>query len=186
MGELDAGLHTGNNRFFEFSMGRSNQNFVYTPHKRRGPISAEFTSPGPAAISLPGTIGNHGSNESTKATAPAFTFGGKSEIKQKFKTPAPNAYDSEKGDKYLEGGIKHSIGAKLEPLKKFKTPAPNSYDAEKGDEYLEGGIKHTFGAKLEPLKKFRTPAPNSYDAEKGDEYLEEGIKHSFGAKLEPL
>ena len=39
-------------------MGRSNQNFVYTPHKRRGPISAEFTSPGPAAISLPGTIGS--------------------------------------------------------------------------------------------------------------------------------
>ena len=44
--------------FFEFNMGRSNQNFVYTPHKRRGPISAEFTSPGPAAISLPGTIGS--------------------------------------------------------------------------------------------------------------------------------
>ena len=75
---------------------------------------------------------DHGPKESTKATAPAFTFGGKSEIKQKFKTPAPNAYDSEKGDEYLEGGIKHSIGAKLEPLKKFKTPAPNSYDAENG------------------------------------------------------
>ena len=45
-------------RFFGFNMGRSNQNFVYTPHKRRGPISAEFTSPGPAAISLPGTIGS--------------------------------------------------------------------------------------------------------------------------------
>ena len=40
-------------------MGRSaNQNFVFTPHKRRGPISAEFQSPGPAAFNIPGTIGS--------------------------------------------------------------------------------------------------------------------------------
>ena len=40
-------------------MGRSaKQNFVYVPHKRRGPISAEFKSPGPAAFNLPGTIGS--------------------------------------------------------------------------------------------------------------------------------
>ena len=38
----------------------------------------------------------------------------------KFKTPAPNAYDSEKGEEYLEGGIKHSFGVKLEPMNKFK------------------------------------------------------------------
>ena len=30
---------------------------IITPHKRRGPIAAEFASPGPASISLPGYFG---------------------------------------------------------------------------------------------------------------------------------
>merc|ERR1711976_1119145 len=102
------------------TMGRSSkQNFVYVPHQRRGPISAEFQSPGPAAFNLPGPIGNHGPKESTKASAPAFTFGGKSDIKNKFKTPAPNAYESEKSEDYLEGGIQHSFGQKPETKNKF-------------------------------------------------------------------
>ena len=42
----------------DHTMGRSNQPFVYVPHKRRGPISAEFKSPGPAAFNIPGTIGS--------------------------------------------------------------------------------------------------------------------------------
>ena len=71
------------------------------------------------------------------------------------KTPAPNAYNSDKGEEYLEGGIKHSFGVKPEPMNKFKTPAPNAYDSEKGEEYLEGGIKHSFGVKLEPMNKFK-------------------------------
>lgn len=33
------------------------QQHVITPHKRRGPIAAEFSSPGPASINLPGLIG---------------------------------------------------------------------------------------------------------------------------------
>ena len=40
-------------------MGRpANKNFVITPHKRRGPIAAEFQTPGPAAINLPGLFGS--------------------------------------------------------------------------------------------------------------------------------
>merc|ERR1712079_882186 len=162
----------------ETEMGRSNTNFVYTPHRRRGPISAEFTSPGPAAISLPGYIGRNDAN--------AKTMGSKPKDLKKQNVPAPNAYNSEKSEEYLEGGIKHSFGVKPEPINKFKTPAPNAYDSEKGEEYLEGGIKHSFGLKPEPLNKFKTPAPNAYDSEKGEEYLEGGIKHSFGVKPEPM
>ena len=79
------------------------------------------------------------------------------------KTPAPNAYNSEKGEEYLEGGIKHSFGVKPEPMNKFKTPAPNAYDSEKGEEYLEGMKAITIGARLREAKKFLTPAPNKYE-----------------------
>ena len=43
----------------EYKMGRhASSNFVITPHKRRGPIAAEFQSPGPAAINLPTLFGS--------------------------------------------------------------------------------------------------------------------------------
>jgi len=151
---------------------------VYTPHKRRGPISAEFTSPGPAAISLPGYIGRNDAN--------AITMGSKLKDLKKPNVPAPNAYNSERSEEYLEGGIQHSFGVKPDLINKFKTPAPNAYDSEKGEEYLEGGIKHSFGVKPDPINKFKTPAPNAYNSEKGEDYLEGGIKHSFGIKPEPL
>eukprot|EP00092_Neocalanus_flemingeri_P049666 GFUD01057164.1.p1 GENE.GFUD01057164.1~~GFUD01057164.1.p1 ORF type:complete len:114 (-),score=28.29 GFUD01057164.1:88-393(-) len=70
------------------------QNFVITPHKRRGPIAAEFQSPGPAAFNLPGLIGNGCLNESSKAAAPAFTFAGKHEQKVKNFAPSPNTYNT--------------------------------------------------------------------------------------------
>ena len=37
---------------------RSKQAHQITPHKRRGPIAAEFSSPGPASIALPGLFGS--------------------------------------------------------------------------------------------------------------------------------
>merc|ERR1712186_31347 len=129
----------------DHTMGRSNQPFVYVPHKRRGPISAEFKSPGPAAFNIPGTIGNHGPKESTKATAPAFTFGGKSELKNKFKTPAPNVYDTDKGENYLEGVKALSMGERLKEAKKFLTPAPNKYEAVIPEDKpsFAFGVKHS-------------------------------------------
>ena len=38
--------------------GGSGQGYQWTPHKRRGPIAAEFSGPGPAAIALPSLIGS--------------------------------------------------------------------------------------------------------------------------------
>ena len=34
------------------------QQHVITPHKRRGPIAAEFSTPGPASVKLPGLFGS--------------------------------------------------------------------------------------------------------------------------------
>jgi len=51
------------------------QSGSWTPTKRRGPIAAEFQGPGPAAIGLPSLFGNINIKESSKARAPAYTFG---------------------------------------------------------------------------------------------------------------
>ena len=39
-------------------MGGGTAGYQWTPHKRRGPIAAEFSGPGPAAIALPSLIGS--------------------------------------------------------------------------------------------------------------------------------
>ena len=113
-----------------------------------------------------------------KDGGPAKTIAGRGKDPKLPDVPAPNAYNAEKGEEYLEGGIKHSFGIKPETKNIFLTPAPNAYNADKGEDYLEGGIKHSFGIKPEPMNNFVTPAPNAYNADKGEDYLEGGIQHS--------
>merc|ERR1711892_598109 len=77
-----------------------NGGFQYTPHKRRGPIAAEFQSPGPAAISLAGSVGK----------GPSKTMGIKPTAPKKYITPAPNKYEAKIHDRQPKKtfGLKHS------------------------------------------------------------------------------
>merc|ERR1712004_508837 len=113
-------------------------------------------------------------------------MGAKLDGLKKYNTPAPNAYNSDKGQEYLEERPARSMGAKLDGLKKFNTPAPNAYNADKGQDYLEERPARSMGAKLDDLKKYNTPAPNTYDADKGQEYLEKTPAKTMGAKLSDL
>merc|ERR1719187_3227446 len=165
-------------------MGR-HANFVITPHKRRGPIAAEFQSPGPAAINLPGLFGNQCLKESTKAAAPAFTFAGKNEQKVKSVAPSPNTYNTagltSRG--VTSDGQGQSMGIKPADPKKYLTPAPGAYKPEQSESYLEEKIQHSMGIKPATPKKYQTPAPGAYNPEHSESYLEEKIQHSMGMKL---
>ena len=79
-----------------------------------------------------------------KDCAQAKTMAGRAKDAKIPDVPAPNAYDTDKGEDYLEGGIQHSFGIKPEIKNKFQTPAPCAYDTDKGEDYLEGGIQHSF------------------------------------------
>lgn len=49
---------------------------TWQPTKRRGPIAAEYSSPGPATYGLPGLIGQPGHDtRSVHQRGPAFPFG---------------------------------------------------------------------------------------------------------------
>jgi len=128
-------------------MGRhANQNFVITPHKRRGKIAAEFQTPGPAAINLPGLFGNQCLNESTKAAAPAFTFAGKHEQKVQNFAPSPNTYNTAGlTAKGKDDSTAITMHGKLKDPKKFLTPAPNKYEAIIAEEQpsFAFGVKHS-------------------------------------------
>ncbi|XP_033217788.1 outer dense fiber protein 3B-like isoform X1 [Belonocnema kinseyi] len=50
----------------------------WTPTKRRGPIAAEFNSPGPACVTLPPLLGKT-VPDSKRGRAPAFSFGSRAD-----------------------------------------------------------------------------------------------------------
>ncbi|KAJ8922846.1 hypothetical protein NQ315_007881 [Exocentrus adspersus] len=64
----------------------------WTPTKRRGPIAAEFSGPGPACVYLPSYIGKR-TSESKSGRAPAFSFGARTNGKLENIGPGPGQYN---------------------------------------------------------------------------------------------
>lgn len=161
------------------------QNGTFTPHKRRGPIAAEFSGPGPAAISLPTLFGNPHVKESTKARSPSYTFGGRPKTKLESNAPAPNAYNtSGLNSRGKDVPIAKTMAGKGKEQKFLNTPAPGTYNVEKSEDYLEGGISYTMRIKPELKIRSETPAPCTYETTKADTFLHTSVQHTFGLKPE--
>ncbi|XP_017883748.1 outer dense fiber protein 3B-like, partial [Ceratina calcarata] len=64
----------------------------WTPTKRRGPIAAEYSSPGPACVTLPPLIGKT-VPDSKRGRAPAFSFGSRHAAKMDSPGPGPGQYN---------------------------------------------------------------------------------------------
>ncbi|CAG0903908.1 unnamed protein product, partial [Cyprideis torosa] len=146
---------------------------VWKPTVRRGPISAEFNSPGPAQIALPsffGTpapVGKSGTTvlqhfDSKKSNAPAYSMGTRPEMKPKVIGPGP-VYDV--SNMVVAGGKVQTPTARLPPkdqepakFEKFVTPGPSTYDVTPADKLC---YKHSPAWKIkeEQEKKDATGVP---------------------------
>ncbi|NXD21461.1 ODF3A protein, partial [Spelaeornis formosus] len=133
----------------------------WRPHVRRGPILAEFTTPGPKYW-LPGTTG-HAAHDPTKDRAPAYSFRG---------TKCPTADTCSPGPRYfIHSSItktgKHmapSAFVTAYPKTKIKvTPGPSDYTTEHANKH----VYHTAPAnsmlsRPKDCKGFPTPGPGTY------------------------
>ncbi|CAB3236149.1 unnamed protein product [Arctia plantaginis] len=102
----------------------------WTPTKRRGPIAAESSSPGPAVVSLPSLIGKP-PQESRRVRAPAFTFGQKLEPPGLISKagPGPATYNTEgMTAKGRAGAPSVSLHGRWPPPRVAPTPAPCDYE----------------------------------------------------------
>lgn len=159
----------------------------YTPVQRRGPIGAEFSSPGPAIVSLPSSFGIH-SNDGRMSKAPAYTFGSKYEEKNDFKTPGPGEYS-------VEGCTR--IGKDWSPTvfmsprykepERFSTPGPCEYSPERSTRSVKGQApSYTFGFKANEPAMDVTPPPTAYNVPEPEAY--KNVKPpsaTFGFKASP-
>ncbi|KAL7635944.1 UNVERIFIED_CONTAM: hypothetical protein RMT77_013761 [Armadillidium vulgare] len=141
--------------------GQKNTQFVWTPTKRRGPIAAEFSTPGPAAINLPPTFGSKVTV--TKSRSPAFTISGRHESRSSTASPGPGQYNIN-GLTYKGKDEPHAPSMHIRPKdpKPFVTPAPGDYCPEKSKKVLDPSPKFSFGVKTENGPASDVPAPNSY------------------------
>ncbi|XP_057335913.1 outer dense fiber protein 3-like [Microplitis mediator] len=135
----------------------------WSPTKRRGPISAEFRSPGPACVSLPSLIGKT-VPDSKRGRAPAFSFGSRYSLKNESPGPGPGQYNvsglSAKGKNKAPALSLHGY-TKIDKIE--CTPAPGDYDPEKAEIFIQDSSpKYSFGVKAHIEKINSTPAPNVY------------------------
>uniref|UniRef100_A0A0K8TF20 Outer dense fiber protein 3 n=1 Tax=Lygus hesperus TaxID=30085 RepID=A0A0K8TF20_LYGHE len=135
----------------------------WTPTKRRGPISAEFTSPGPACVTLPNLLGTS-ATDSKKGRAPAFSFGARHGNKNESIGPGPGQYNitglSARGKDCPPALSLHS---RNKDGKHDNTPAPGDYNPQKSDQFIhDNSPRFTFGLKTQVEKVSNTPAPNTY------------------------
>ncbi|XP_068083198.1 ciliary microtubule associated protein 1A isoform X1 [Anabrus simplex] len=136
----------------------------WTPTKRRGPIQAEYQSPGPACVALPNLIGVT-VPDSKRNRAPAFSFGSRHGAKNDSPGPGPGQYNvtglSAKGKDSPPAATLHG---RPKDAKHYTTPAPGDYNPEKSEKMVhDNSPKYTFGLKTQLDKPSTTPAPNVYN-----------------------
>ncbi|KAJ8951759.1 hypothetical protein NQ318_012610 [Aromia moschata] len=144
------------------SMGGMTQR-PWTPTKRRGPIAAEFSGPGPACVSLPSYIGKK-TSESNSGRSPSYSFGARHNDKLENIGPGPGQYNvtglSAKGK---DTPPSLSLHGRAKEHKPDNFPAPGSYDPDKAEKVThDNAPKFTFGLKTNVEKPLDTPAPNAY------------------------
>jgi hypothetical protein len=139
---------------------------VYQQTVPRGPISAMYSTPGPA-YSLPGLIGtNEHDPRSVHNKGPAYSFGLKS---GKFKdecSPGPAYYPNPRITKEGKDGTPaYSLYSRHADLKNSSTPGPGNYKPE-DKRVMENAYNkmpaYTFGIKHRYRGSDNTPAPNYY------------------------
>ncbi|GFT49308.1 outer dense fiber protein 3 [Trichonephila clavipes] len=175
---MQNGYQNGTTQHSAFSV----QQKPWTPTKRRGPISGEWQTPGPADITLPSTFGPKKS-DATRSKSPAYTFSGKHEEKVKFATPGPGSYNvsgvRRTGKEVHQG---KTISGRTKDPQPFKTPSPGEYTPERRT-VLHKAPAFTFGHKGKETKPDNIPAPGTYEPEKSlKKMLDNAPRYSFRIK----
>ncbi|KAM6392647.1 ciliary microtubule associated protein 1A [Pluvialis apricaria] len=134
---------------------------TWRPHRPRGPIMAQFTSPGPK-YSVPGTTGYLAHNP-TKARAPAYTFRGAKPPLADTCSPGPRYYvqpSVTRNGKHVAPA--HHIGG-LPKIKTEVTPGPSDYSVDKANKHrYKCAPEQSMAFRHKAVKTDQAPGPATY------------------------
>jgi hypothetical protein len=139
---------------------------VYKKTVPRGPISAMYSTPGPA-YQLPGIIGgNQHDPRSVHNKAPAYSFGLKHGKFSDDASPGPKYYPSSKIFRDGKDGTpSYSLYSRHLDKGRFNPPGPGQYTPENAKVMESVFLKapqYSFGSRHALRGTDNTPAPNNY------------------------
>ncbi|NWX63757.1 ODF3A protein, partial [Promerops cafer] len=133
----------------------------WRPHPRRGPILAEFNTPGPKYW-IPGTTG-HMAHDPTKDRAPAYSFRGTKRTATDTCSPGPRYFihpSITKTGKYVAPSA-HMMGRGK--TKTEVTPGPSDYTTEHANKHIYcSAPANSMVFRPKDFKRIRTPGPGAY------------------------
>ncbi|XP_068265463.1 ciliary microtubule associated protein 1A-like [Nyctibius grandis] len=135
---------------------------TWRPHRPRGPIMAQFTSPGPK-YSIPRATG-YMAHDPTKLKAPVWTFHGTKPPITDSRSPGPRYYVQPS----ITRNGKHVVPAHtfcgLPKIMTFdKTPGPSDYSTDRAGKHLyKCAPAPSMGFRLKAFKTDQSPGPNTY------------------------
>ncbi|XP_049683113.1 outer dense fiber protein 3-like [Accipiter gentilis] len=134
---------------------------TWRPHRPRGPIMAQFTSPGPK-YSIPGTTGYLVHNP-TKTKAPAYTFQRAKPPGTDSCSPGPRYYvqpSITRNGKYV-APAQHM--GRLPKIMTEVTPGPSDYSTDKANQHLYKCVPSpSMAFRHKAFKTSETPGPGTY------------------------
>ncbi|KAM9807770.1 ciliary microtubule associated protein 1B [Neosynchiropus ocellatus] len=135
---------------------------TWRPHKPRGPIAAQYSSPGPK-YALPGLIGisNH---DKTKTRAPIFSFGRRHDQPDSCTSPGPKyAIPSNITRAGRDGGPAFSLHSRVKEPKVLTVPGPGHYSPERSDKSVfRSASAFSLSGRSKDDRSNHLPGPASY------------------------
>ncbi|KAM9328352.1 ciliary microtubule associated protein 1A-like [Pholidichthys leucotaenia] len=166
---------------------------TWRPHKPRGPIVAQFGSPGPK-YALPGLTGHYSPERSEKTvfhSAPAYSLSGWCKERALSKMPGPASYTLPatfgSNNVTMPSAPRYSlferrkIGCFYEDLK--KTPGPAAYNAVDLNIVQKKAPHYSITLRNFPTKEHTTnPGPGAYSAELVNLTKPKAPSYTFGLR----
>lgn len=142
-------------------------NGSFVPTVPRGPISAMYSTPGPA-YGLPGLTGNSTQHDprSVHRQAPSYSFGLKNGKFKQDSSPGPVYFPNARVTRVGKDGTpSYSLYSRHSQKNTFNTPGAGTYVPESNQVMRSVYNKmpaYTFGTKQNVRSNLNTPAPNYY------------------------
>ncbi|XP_075929241.1 ciliary microtubule associated protein 1A-like isoform X3 [Petromyzon marinus] len=134
----------------------------WRPHRRRGPIAALYSGPGPK-YALPGVTG-HSLHDPTKFKNPAYSFGARHAHFKEDTSPGPCYLVPSALTRTGRAGTPHySLYGRPREPGLFKTPGPGSYSPERaGTAAFRSAPSYSLTARTDSFHRDQTPGPAKY------------------------
>lgn len=134
----------------------------WRPHRPRGPVSAQFKSPGPK-YGLPPALGAPSSHDKRKRISPSYSFGVRHKEFSNNHSPGPKFNIEASLTRHGKGGApQYSIYSRTKSATQFNVPGPGTYRNENVKINTKAAPNYSLASRAKSSNSKRSPGPAAY------------------------